>query len=277
MLFFRKGKFLALAASPFYTVTILPYFLLKENTHQNNYLLSLCIASLILSIVFFLRYRSLADIVTTRLRAAAQGYVEITGKGKLLADDVAGPGPYNLPVGLWFDTLQRRYATPFQLEDAYGQCTINPVDAEIITRKSDTYDEIWYEALYPGEILYVIGELVTRDAQNDVMDKRVDLNDLLSDWKRDQPFLKRNFDTNKNGKIDPDEWEQARKAANRLIDEKHAAHQQKKSTHIVQKSSFGRPFIITNIAPERLEQRYYFAMNAHLILSIVLLISLLVT
>lgn len=108
----------------------------------------------------FMRARLLEDTPTSRIRSAAQGYVEIAGNARLL------PGTQNLapltqrPCVWWRYKVSKRTengsgktrrsqwqtvasgtsSVPFVLDDGTGECIVQPDGAEVIPTESTT----WY-------------------------------------------------------------------------------------------------------------------------------------
>jgi hypothetical protein len=98
------------------------------------------------------RNRAVADTPTSRLRSAAQGYVELTGRG-LLPEGVTNKAPLtDLPCTWWsfevekkdgegWSTLEKGSSTtPFILDDGTGQCLVDPDGAEVYPSACD----VWY-------------------------------------------------------------------------------------------------------------------------------------
>jgi hypothetical protein len=100
--------------------------------------------------------RVIEDTPTSRVRSAAQGYVELSGQG-LLPGDSQNKGPLTgMPCTWWrYKIEERRYSgrsrswstiesetstVPFLLDDGTGQCLIDPRGAEVFPSTSD----VWY-------------------------------------------------------------------------------------------------------------------------------------
>jgi len=102
--------------------------------------------------------RVIEDTPTSRVRSAAQGYVELSGLG-LLPPDANNKGPLSgIPCTWWRYSVQERrrsgrrqsWATvasdtseiPFLLDDGTGQCLIDPRGAEVFPGVTN----VWYGA-----------------------------------------------------------------------------------------------------------------------------------
>ena len=100
--------------------------------------------------------RTIEDTPTSRVRSAAQGYVELTGRG-VPPPNTANKAPLTgLPCTWWrYKVEQRRYSgrsrswstvqsdtssVPFLLDDGTGQCLIDPRGAEVFPGATD----VWY-------------------------------------------------------------------------------------------------------------------------------------
>ncbi len=78
--------------------------------------------------------------------------------------------------------------------------------------------------------------------------------EILAQWKRDQPALLRRFDQNHDGQISPDEWDRARAAAHTEA-EATVLHSPIERVGVVAQPSHGEPFIIAPLDGEQLIRR----------------------
>jgi E3 Ubiquitin ligase len=114
------------------------------------------------------RNRVIEDTPTSRVRSAAQGYVEISGLS-VLPPDCHNKAPLTrVPCAWWrYKIEERRYAgrsrswftiqsdtstEPFLLDDGTGQCLIDPRGAEVFPGASDVWygPSEWPEVRIPG-------------------------------------------------------------------------------------------------------------------------------
>lgn len=246
--------------------------------------LSACIAAAAGSAWFCFRNWSIARLIedtpTSRLRSAAQGYVEFSGRA-LAAGDKPTPAPLtHLPCVWWKFRIEkktgvggrRQWSTvnsgsseaPFRLDDGSGECLVQPQGADIRPASRD----VWYGSVdWPappgaaprflslgseyryteyridvGSDVSVLGDYraVGGVAETDI-DGR--LQRLLATWKQDQPELLRRFDANRDGVLSLGEWEQARRVARDLV-ERQALADQSPVTGRVGCPADGRPFLI---------------------------------
>ena len=238
------------------------------------------------------RFHLIADTPTSRIASAAQGYVELVGHCELF--------PGELPLGfrsgppcVWYrftvsrsvngqiEVIDRGQSDDtFMIKDASGHCVIDPDDAEIhtTTHKNWTEGDYMISLSYfaPNEKIYALGELKTIGGSHLSLDKRTDISVLLADWKRKPEMMLDRFDANKDGKIDLQEWEQARKAANKEVDEQHCEIRLNKDIHIVCAPTDERPFVLSNQDPDRLVRRFQWWSWFHLMMLIGSVVTLLV-
>lgn len=226
------------------------------------------------------RLRAIRDTPTSRIASAAQGYVELAGRGEPFGEPPLLSRLRQLPC-LWYRykverrTSKNKWVTEdsgeshdsFQLRDDSGLCVVDPEQAEITTQHRDR----WHEGnhrytewkLIKNDNLYVLGEFRTQSGMIESA-SRTDLGALLAEWKKDMPALHRRFDLDKDGELSMDEWLLARQAAKREL----ATIQQQAGTlsdmHIIGMPRDGKLFLISNINPEKLSRRYLIWAWVHL-------------
>lgn len=101
------------------------------------------------------RNRVVGDTPTSRVRSAAQGYVEFTGRGTTPPNTENKAPLSGIPCAWWRYKIERRgenrsrswstvqsgtSETPFILDDGTGQCLIDPRGAEVFPSAND----VWY-------------------------------------------------------------------------------------------------------------------------------------
>ncbi|SEA41667.1 hypothetical protein SAMN05660964_01551 [Thiothrix caldifontis] len=217
--------------------------------------------SLLFALGLYRRYRLIVDTPTSRLSSSAQGYVELCGKAAL-PEGESFRGLPHLPVMVWLPGYVEDQ--PFVLEDSHGRCLLYPQYAEIVTRTGDNHLFLLH-AIYPGQPLYALGELHTQRHDTVSLERRERLAALLAEWKNNPQQLLQNFDANGNGQIDPDEWQTVRAAAERWVDDDIREQQRAPGMHVMDGAKAGQLFLITNIPPEELAQRYHWAALLHML------------
>lgn len=199
----------------------------------------------------FWRLRTLTDTPTARIQSAPQGYVELIG----LALPHGGPAraPLTRTPCLWYryrieeqrrSGRGQRWVTledgeseaPFLLDDGSGRCLVEPRGAHLHSRRRDRWqgssrdpgnrgDAGWLGALFgnsyrfteerieSGDPLYVLGHLETprRGPEDRERLRRA----LLRLWKS-SPERAAALDSDGDGRISAEEWEEARARAERL-------------------------------------------------------------
>jgi len=229
------------------------------------------------------RLRLVRDTPTSRVASAAQGYVELVGRGKPLNDPPLLSKLTLLPC-LWYRfRIERKSGRnewhvedsgetddPFVLDDGSGRCVIDPSGAEILTRHKDTWRQGEYRytewKLLGIDSLYAIGQFRTLGGSSVELDGNSEMNAVLAEWKRDMPDLHRRFDLDKDGQIDMQEWMLARRQARREAARRMVAASAQPDTNYLGQSHDGRLFLISNLPQSRLERRYWFWTWAHLII-----------
>jgi hypothetical protein len=225
------------------------------------------------------RLRAVRDTPTSKIASAAQGYVELTGRGKPFGDTPLISKLRRLPC-LWYRyrmeqrTQDNKWKTvdsgessdSFVLRDDSGDCVVDPECAEIITKHRDQWHEGDYRytewKLIDSDSLYVIGEFRTHSGAVE-FDSRAELNALLAEWKRDKPALHARFDLDGDGELDMNEWMLARQAAKREVAKKKREVLAQPDIHFIGQPRDGKLFLVSNLTPERLSRRYLFWSWAH--------------
>jgi len=240
------------------------------------------------------RSRMIQDVPSSKVRSASQGYVELTG----LAKSMDGP-PIVSPVsgklcvwyrykieekinqsdlkGHWKVIKKETSQELFLLEDETGRCVIDPDDADVLA----TNKRIWYKLLvtpsrrYTEELitdhepLYAIGSFNTI-ANVSHKQQREQVNYLLREWKHDPKQLLHNFDSDRNGQLDQQEWEQARLAAERQVKRELGYQERQEPLNILKNTEHNHQgFIISTIPEQKLIQHYRW----HALLSLLVFFS----
>jgi len=267
-LFSLRGLFVSVFSSWFYPGCLLLVFCFVTPSQKPAYLAIISVCSLLASLILFKRLRTLSDTNTTSLRTVAQGYVELIGTAMTFPGET-GPGPYYLAPTVWFRTSKQRSVDGFLITDEYGSCTVDPQRAEVIAPLFYRQQH-WYRAIYPGETVYVLGQLKTLNSHYTDSDKRQAVLHLLGNWKKDHTDMLLRFDKNGDGKIDHQELMIAQQAAEAVVDDHHDYEYRQAASHIINQSNDGRPYIISSIPLKTLLKRYSFWMTVHLITWLIL-------
>ena len=228
------------------------------------------------------RLRAIRDTPTSKIASAAQGYMELIGRGEQFGDTPLLSELRQLPC-LWYRyKVERRTSNnkwvscdsgesfdSFLLRDESGLCVVDPEQAEISTRHRDHWqigDHRYTEwKLLQQESIYVIGEFRTQSGTLE-FDSRAELGALLAEWKKDMPTLHRRFDLNNDGELNMDEWLLARQAARREVAKNQRDARSLPDLHIIGQPRNGKLFLISNLTPEKLSRRYLLWAWAHLVI-----------
>jgi hypothetical protein len=220
------------------------------------------------------RLRAIRDTPTSKVASAAQGYVELDGRGMALGDIPLLSKLHALPC-LWYRyKIERRNAKNkwqtiesgqsndcFMLRDDSGTCVVDPEHAEIITRHSETWlkDDCRYTewSLIAQDRLYAIGQFRTQGGSTVEFNSREELNLLLAEWKKNMPSLHARFDLDNNGELDMQEWMLARLAAKREVGKRMREAQAEPDINIICRPTDGKLFLISNLEQNDLTRRYH--------------------
>lgn len=246
------------------------------------------IAGFYFAFEFFRRARVIEDTPTSKIRSAAQGYVELVGH----CDTIEGPeivAPLSKIPCTWYRYKVERLGDKhdhvvdsgtsddlFVLVGKTGRCVIDPEGA-IVT---PTVKKCWYgasytgdsgsfssgfgrryrfteERMHPGDTLYAIGLFQSVGGEHEVFNTAEEVRALLSKWKQNPEKMLSMFDRNKDGVIDAHEWENVRKVAGYFIRKKQINRKVSPVTHVLSKPENTRqPFLLSNKPQHELTRRY---------------------
>jgi hypothetical protein len=227
------------------------------------------------------RLRTIRDTPTSKIAYAAQGYVELMGRGCVFGDTPL-LGKLSLLPCLWYRyRIEKRESgnkwktmdsgesdDSFVLRDDTGECVVDPEQAEILTKHHDQWHDGDYRysewKLIEHDRLYVIGQFRTQGGGSLDFSTREELNALLAEWKKDMPTLLKRFDLDGNGMLDMQEWMLARSAARREVAKMLREEQAQPDINIISRPREGELFLISNIDQDKLSRRYLFWSWAHL-------------
>lgn len=241
--------------------------------------------------------RLIEDTPASRIRSAAQGYVELSGRGVPLNDAPSLAPLTQRPAVWWRYRIYRRSerndrsgrhetwqqirsgtsSAPFVLEDETGSCVVYPEGAELRVTESTTWygDTPWpsappgdgllrptsrnfryfEERIYEQEKIYALGEFRTR-RRGEAEEREAAMASLLAQWKQDQPALVERFDKDGDGRIDLEEWELARQAAQRTVLESEHAEDRLARLNVLGRPAGGQLFLIATLPQGDLAKSY---------------------
>ncbi len=219
-----------------------------------------------------LRSRAIGDTPTARIASAAQGYVELKGRGRA-PEGTPLLSPVNALPCLWFryrierrednrwiDEAADESSDSFVLDDGSGECLVDPEGAEMLVTRRETWtrgDRRYSQwLLVEGDPIYVLGEFITVGAVDAHGDAEADIKALLAQWKKEAARLIERFDLDRNGELDLREWELARRDAKRQVERAHRAARLHGELSVVRRPAGARLYLISNLDPDRLARRY---------------------
>ncbi|TXH03839.1 MAG: hypothetical protein E6R07_10535 [Nevskiaceae bacterium] len=250
-----------------------------------------CLALFFSAFSLLRRARLLEDTPTSLVRSAAQGYVELRGRARLL------PGPpivsplSDTPCVWWSYRVQERVREEsrnewrtiehetsgelFLLADPTGECIIDPDHADVrpslsrswrgpVQRPHRPPDGSWFQfgdyryseqLILVGAPLYAIGWFRTQNAELEFNESR-EVSELMAEWKKDRSELLRRFDTDGDGQIDAQEWETARRAAITEVRSQQTERALNPDLHVMAKPPDRRPFILSTLTQETMTRRF---------------------
>ena len=247
----------------------------------------------------FQHARMMEDMATSKIRSAAQGFVELSGIQHPL-EGTPLSAPLTGSACTWWDyKIERREQTRnskgqtrtrwstmekdtsvgfFHLRDETGEILVNPVGADV----TPSLQRVWYgdarrpngdsssrfgaslkgryryteRIMRPGEPIYALGHFETWSNVPGRKERSKKRSEILAEWKTDAAELVRRFDADGDGRVDQDEWESAREAAQALVEEQVAEAAMKPDVDILMKPEEDHPFILSTKSQDELAKAY---------------------
>lgn len=241
------------------------------------------------------RARAVANLASSRIGSAAQGYVEVLGRPSVNQDNLI-LSPLGGVQCVWYryrvftrshrgsewqQTDSGVSSATFEIDDGTGTCRVDPDHAEVIapevhTSHPDTNTKVVEELLFAGRDIYVLGEFSTRGGAHSELSTRDDVSALLADWKADKASLMRRFDLDGNGQLDPREWELARRLASKTVEQQHQAVLAQPGEHQLAAPRDGRLFLISALSPHKMRRRFVLWSVLHLAVALAATVALVV-
>lgn len=239
--------------------------------------------------------RIITDTPTSRVRSAAQGYVEISGVARMFEGKSNLAPLTRLPSVWWYYCIEEDQRSNdndrkgwhtiksgtsddnFLVHDDSGHCVVDPDGAEVFP----TTRKVWYGSQdWPAPELGTSNPLagvfhryrytehrIPHEYEVNVMGEFRTLSsvaddsleeaaaDLLRKWKTDQPELLRRFDANHDGVISATEWKQARMKAREYVLRELADTPPQPALNLLTKPQDDRPFLIAGVDLNRVARK----------------------
>ncbi|HET7650225.1 MAG TPA: hypothetical protein VFL15_05955 [Gammaproteobacteria bacterium] len=253
----------------------------------------LAIAAFFGIFIFQRRLRVIEDTPRSLVRSAAQGYVELQGRCRLMpGEPIIAPLTQTRCVWWSYSIEERRSDSKgretwsvlqrgtsddlFFIDDGSGQCAIDPDRATIYPSAKD----VWYgdspeplggpalgtfrvgsqyryreSRMHEDDPLYALGYFHTQGPAG-MGEINEEIRQLLAEWKRDQATLIRRFDTNHDGQIDQQEWEAAREEARREVLATEREAMSRPPINVLSHPPYNRPFILSTQPQKKLVSRF---------------------
>ncbi|VXC92690.1 conserved hypothetical protein [Pseudomonas sp. 8Z] len=241
--------------------------------------------------------RHLLDTPTSKIRSAAQGYVELYGVLQALPDaDIRGP--LTGKPCLWWRFRIEQYQCDDKksswrvidsgsseallcLSDGTGECLIDPRGAEVRPVVRETWEgyqrhplrlvkpgllgflssgqryRYVEERLHVDQPLYAIGDFSTQGAAHQVFDVSAAQGAVIREWKGDFAGLLRRFDSDGNGQLDEQEWTHVRLAAQLEAEDRQRVDVQQPARNQMARPREAQPFILSNSGEDELARNFY--------------------
>ncbi len=253
------------------------------------------VAGFAFAFIFVRRARIIEDTPTSRIRSAAQGYVELAGRGELM-EGAPIVAPLTGKTCTWYrykvektgDRHSRVVESGvsdelFVLQGQTGRCVIDPEGAVVTCRSKQVWHEYGYpsnrsgrsrgggllgglmrgryryteERMHAGDPLYAIGMFASVGGGAESFNTDAEVRELLKLWKQNSAALLKHFDANGDGEIDAQEWEAVRKAAYKKVRRQQSERSVAPLTHIMTKPRHdNRPFLLSVYPQHELVKRY---------------------
>lgn len=241
--------------------------------------------------------RHLLDTPTSKIRSAAQGYVEFYG---VLHDqpDTRIAAPLTGKPCLWWRYRIEEYHSSDKnrswrvvergtsegwllLDDGTGQCLIDPRGAHV--RPSTR--EVWRgnlrhprgpvktgllawlgsgksyryteERLHAGQPLYAIGDFRSSGGGRQGLDLEAAQRAVVREWKGDFGGLLQRFDSDDNGQLDEREWNRVRLAARLEAEDRHRQASARPAQNHMARPGEAQPFILSSSGEDELARQFY--------------------
>jgi len=254
----------------------------------------------------FQHARVMEDMPTSKVRSAAQGFVELAGSQHEI-DDIPLFAPLTGASCTWWSfkvekkvksgkqtswhTVEKDTSVGFfRLRDETGEILVNPLGADV----TPSVKNVWYgnarrptggvtgfgsafgrryryteRLMRSGEPIYALGHFETWSNVTGSKEREERRAKILAEWKANPAELVRRFDEDGDGRVDMAEWDRAREAAEALVEEHVAKDAMNPDVDVLMRGKEGNPFIISTKSQSELTALYRWKALGGLILFLV--------
>ncbi|MDM8347515.1 GIDE domain-containing protein [Pseudomonas sp. sp1636] len=241
--------------------------------------------------------RHLLDTPTSKIRSAAQGYAEFYGVLVAQANAQVRAPLTGKPCLWWRFKIEQHQSSGKSrswrvvesgsseawlcLHDGTGDCLIDPRGAEV----RPAIREVWQgslrhpmgpaksgllswlgsgkryryseERLQVGQPLYAIGDFRSSGGGRQARNPEVAQSAVIREWKGDFSGLLQRFDSDRNGRLDEQEWNRVRLAAHLEAEDRHRQQSAQPAQHLLGAPVESRPFILANAGEDELARHFH--------------------
>ncbi len=246
----------------------------------------------------FQHARVMEDMPTSKVRSAAQGFVELAGTQHALEDKPLSAPLTQNPCTWWSYVIEKKQRSRtskgrsqttwvtveketsvgfFNLRDETGEILVNPRGADVTV----SIKKVWYgnsrrpsgntsgfggpfgsryryteRIMRPSEPIYALGHFETWSNVSGSDERSKRRAEILAEWKKNPAELVERFDEDGDGRVDMDEWDRARGAAEALVEDHVAKAAMKPDVDVLMKSEEDHPFVLSTKSQEELTKVY---------------------
>ena len=223
------------------------------------------------------RARLIEDTPTSKIRSAAQGYVEIVGTVATLKNREL-VAPLSGKACVWYSyKVQRQQRSgqsnnwstveegvsdqQFVIRDDTGMCIIQPKGAEVTTAHSRTWygktprpDEVdtrnfllkaldgrryrYIEKfIFTHDIIYALGAFGSNGGGRNIPTVHQMTGQVIREWRENFNAILHRFDRDNNGELDLQEWDEVRDAARREAEKRRQQLAKVPTVHLLSKTT----------------------------------------
>lgn len=240
------------------------------------------------------RARLLEDTPTSKIRSAAQGFVELYGTVQGEPEAMQKAPLTGTPCAWWRFKIEERTGSgnkrewrtvesevsgaSFLFADGTGTCMIDPRGADVKPQTKQVWKgnqrhplrvdtlsfigsffagEYRYteERLHAGEPLYALGHFSSHGAAREGFHEAQEVGSVVREWKQDYPALLRRFDYDRNGELDEQEWTRMRQEAGWEAQKRFKSRLRQGDQHRL--ADPGQlPFVLSSMGEDELAKHY---------------------